>query len=459
MADRLKVAWQNGMSIDKVHFEQQERYIERNINQKTIFIHNNLYGVLHLAIAYEMLSQGKIALQRVEGIAKDGSIFNAPEQDSLPIPLDIKESKVSNPVITLKIQTNVDSTPEISMQNSIPNSKFISTQALIASTSYDEALNPAIKQNYSNNISHTQNKINVMLASIRISLGFLGDKLPNELEFPICKIKSIDSSNKITLDETFIPTSLDISKLPPIIAFIDEMIYSTAQHKNSLNEIFKGIDKTKNTLDFTTYLSLNLFKKWNLQFLNIKSKDKIHPEFFYDKLLEFQIDLMSICEYDKVSEFLQYNHENLTETILPLIEHTRVMFAKVVSPRYIVAKVMNNGNGFYDCMFDNAGIVKNSDIFFAVRADVSLDFLQNNFKSQSKIHTQSKIKNIVASQLKGLNIIQIQMLPSNLPHLNGYVYYKIDENDKQILNNESIISFYITTNIKNPDIKVWAILH
>ena len=35
MAENLKVVWYNGMSVDKIHFEQQERYLERNINLKT----------------------------------------------------------------------------------------------------------------------------------------------------------------------------------------------------------------------------------------------------------------------------------------------------------------------------------------------------------------------------------------------------------------------------------------
>ena len=34
MAENLKVVWYNGMSVDKIHFEQQERYLERNINLK-----------------------------------------------------------------------------------------------------------------------------------------------------------------------------------------------------------------------------------------------------------------------------------------------------------------------------------------------------------------------------------------------------------------------------------------
>ncbi|RDU62932.1 type VI secretion system baseplate subunit TssK [Helicobacter didelphidarum] len=465
MANNLKVAWLNGMSIDKVHFEQQERYMERNINQKTIALHNYFYGILHLELASDLLSQGKIAVQRISGIAQDGSVFNAPEEDLLPIPLEISNSNLKNPIITLRIQTSLDTIADISIQNAIADSKYIATQALISSRIHDEMQlkneeSIQLSDDETINTSYSQEKINVLLASLRLSLGFLGNKSPNELEIPICKIKNIDSNNKITLDDSFIPTSLDIAKISMVRMFIDEMIHSTKQHKDSLTLIFKGIDQTKNTLDFSTYLSLNLLKKWNLIFQTLKYKDKLHPEYLYDKLIEFQADLMAFQNDEKFSHFIPYNHTNLTETITPILNNLRITFAKIIAPKYIMANVVNVGNGFYDCMFDNAGIIENSEIFLAVSSTSSLEYLQANFKTQCKILTQSKIRNIVASQLKGINIEQIPLIPSSLPHLNGYVYYKLDKSDKsfEAFKNENIISLYITTNILNPDIKIWAIL-
>ena len=62
MANQLKVAWFNGLNIDKIHFEQQERYFQRNIDLKTIEVSNNLYGIIDLKFSNELLIQGKIAL-------------------------------------------------------------------------------------------------------------------------------------------------------------------------------------------------------------------------------------------------------------------------------------------------------------------------------------------------------------------------------------------------------------
>ena len=96
----------------------------------------------------------------------------------------------------------------------------------------------------------------------------------------------------------------------------------------------------------------------------------------------------------------------------------------------------------------------------AISSNVDNDYLLKNFKEQCKIHTQSNIKNIVASQLNGLNVEQILIIPTILPRLNGYVYYRLDKNDKLFKSfvGENIISVYVTNNITNPDIKMWAIL-
>ena len=69
MADKLKVAWYDGLNVSSVHFEQQERFLQRAIDSKTIEVFSNLYGITTLEFSKEMLIQGKSAITRVEGIA------------------------------------------------------------------------------------------------------------------------------------------------------------------------------------------------------------------------------------------------------------------------------------------------------------------------------------------------------------------------------------------------------
>lgn len=463
MADKLKVAWFNGLNIDKIHFEQQERFFSRNVDLKTIGVFSNLYGVIDLEFSNEMLLQGKVALTKVSGIAKDGSIFNAPEQDLLPEPLEINYDSLTNSVVVLKISTGLSSVADLALQNNLPNSKYISLRSIIASRIYDDASTDILKriedEEELDNLTFTQEKISLALASLRLKLGILGNATPDELELPIAKIKNIDSNKKIELRDDFVPTCLNINKIPIIKSFLEENIHSIKQHKMVLSSVFKGIDQTKNTLDFSTYLSLNLLKKWYLIFSHLASKDKLHPEFLYEKLLEFQGELGAFNNEDTFLEFISYKHDNLNETFLSFMNNLRILFSKVTSPRYTMAKVIDNHNGFYDFIFDNSGILEEAEVYLAVSAEVTQEYLLQNFKTQSKVHTQSKIKNIVATQLKGLNLDQVPNIPSSIPYLNGYVYYKLDKKDDLFrdFKGENIVSLYLTKNIKNPDMKMWAV--
>lgn len=460
MANSLKVAWINGMNIDRVHFEQQERYIERCINQKTIEVFENFYGIFDIEFHSEMLSQGKISLSRVSGIGPDGTIFNAPDEDFLPEPLEIKSGIQAGAVIVLKIPMSVDTVADLSVQNSLPDTKYIATQSMISSKTFDDTTRVNLGDMEDNKLSssYSQEKINVIMASLRLSLGILGSKSSNEMEIPICRIKSVDLNKNITLDDKFIPTSLNIAKIPFIITFIEEMLHATAGHRESLSETFAGINKASTTIDFETYIALNILKKWNILFSHLKNKSRLHPEYFYEKLLEFQADLLSLDINSNMYDYIRYDHFNIAESLVGTINKVKLLFSHIVAPKYIPA-VISNTNGMFVCSFDNVSILQESTIYMAVKGECSLETVQTTFKKQSKVGTCDKIRKLVVSQLDGLNIEQLTIVPSILPHLNDYVYFKIDKTDVMWgeFKNENSIAVYITQRIPNPDIKVWAV--
>ena len=386
MSEKLKVVWYNGMNVDKVHFEQQERYFERNLNLKTISSFSNLYGVLDLEISSDLLLQGKIGLTKISCISQDGTIFNAPDQDELPEPLEISPSELNSAIIVLKLPIS-SGLVDISLQNNLPNLKFIAKQALISSRVHDEASNDILnelddKDDFELSSAFTQDKENLILASQRSSLGVFGSKMPYELSIPICKIKNIDLNKQITLDEKFIPTCIDISKNTFITNFIEELSFATKQHQESYFGLLGGVDQAKNRLDFSTYLTLNMLKKWHLIFSYLLKKDKFRPEYLYEKLVDFQADLLALSHDNSFSEFIAYDHNNLTQTFVPLINNLRLLFSHILSPKYIMAQIVKNNHGFYDCIFDNPSIIENSEIYFAIHSDTKNEYLLKNFKEQ-----------------------------------------------------------------------------
>ena len=395
MANSLKVAWINGMNIDRVHFEQQERYIERSINQKTIDIFENLYGIFDIEFQSEMLSQGKIGVNRVSGVSPDGTIFKAPDEDFLPEPLEIKSGIQAGAVIVLKIPMSVDTVADLSVQNSLPDTKYIATHSMVSSKTFDDTTRSKLGDMEDNKLtsSYSQEKISVIMASLRLSLGVQGSKSSNEIEIPVCRIKSIDLNKNITLDDKFIPTSINIANIPLVITFLEEMLHATAGHRDNLAETFAGISKASTTIDFETYIALNILKKWNILFSHLKNKSKLHPEYFYEKLLEFQADLLSLDINSGVYEYIRYDHLNIAASIVSTINKVKLLFSHIVAPKYIPA-VISGDNGIFVCSFDNVSILKESTIYMAVKGECSLETVQTTFKMQSKVGTSLKLETL-----------------------------------------------------------------
>ncbi|MCE3047616.1 type VI secretion system baseplate subunit TssK [Helicobacter kayseriensis] len=461
MINHLKIAWSNGINIDRVHFEQQERYFEHTINYKTIQTQDNLFGILHCSFNQEMLRQGKIALDYISGVAQDGSVFNAPNDDRLPDPLEVNPSIMQDSIVALKIPISVDTIADMSIQNSLPDTRYIVSTTPIGSKVFDDTNTNFFMSNEEKALhsSTSQEQINVFTASLRLSLGFLGSKNSNELEIPICKIKTIGLNGNITLDEKFIPTTLNISTHPIITNFLEEIVYSTNQYYTQLVEGIKDVSKAKTSIDFSSFAALGVLKKWNILFSYLKHKTKIHPEFFYQKLIEFQADLYGINFKLEEKDFIAYNHLDISSSIITLIDHTKFLFSQIATPKYISATTTSNGHGFYLCSFDNLSIIQQSSIYFAISSPKGTAFIQQHFQSQSKVTSEAMIRQKISSQSDGIGIEMLSIVPPILPHLNDFVYYKIDKNDPlyhEILG-DSRIAFYISNIIDDPEIKMWAI--
>lgn len=135
--------------------------------------------------------------------------------------MEIKSGIQAGAVIVLKIPMSVDTVADLSVQNSLPDTKYIATHSMVSSKTFDDTTRSKLGDMEDNKLtsSYSQEKISVIMASLRLSLGVQGSKSSNEIEIPVCRIKSIDLNKNITLDDKFIPTSINIANIPLVITF------------------------------------------------------------------------------------------------------------------------------------------------------------------------------------------------------------------------------------------------
>jgi len=71
------------------HFQQHDRYFENLIHHRCRAIRPYGYGFYRVAIDRELLQIGKLAIAECQGVFPDGTPFNMPDEDPLPLPLEI----------------------------------------------------------------------------------------------------------------------------------------------------------------------------------------------------------------------------------------------------------------------------------------------------------------------------------------------------------------------------------
>jgi len=91
MTEKNKVIWSEGMFLLPQHFQQHDRYLENLINARCLGLRAYNWGFYSFVLDKELLKLGKLALSECAGIFPDGTPFDLPEDDALPLPLNVPE--------------------------------------------------------------------------------------------------------------------------------------------------------------------------------------------------------------------------------------------------------------------------------------------------------------------------------------------------------------------------------
>src|SRR6188472_4332110 len=102
MSAHNKVVWSEGLFLQPQHFQQQDRYLERYIETRCEPLIPHSWGFTEIELERDLLSIGKFGLRRAAGVFPDGTPLRMPDDDPLPVPIDI-ESPDRDQVVYLAV--------------------------------------------------------------------------------------------------------------------------------------------------------------------------------------------------------------------------------------------------------------------------------------------------------------------------------------------------------------------
>ena len=107
-----KVIWTEGMFLQPLHFQQQDRNFQQWVESRCGGLQSFSWGITHLEIDQQLLTLGKFAITVCRGVFPDGTPFSIPEQHPAPTPLEVSAA-AKNEIIYLALPVQRISGKEI----------------------------------------------------------------------------------------------------------------------------------------------------------------------------------------------------------------------------------------------------------------------------------------------------------------------------------------------------------
>jgi type VI secretion system protein ImpJ len=436
-----KVVWSEGMFLKPQHFQQQVRYFEHLIIGRAKMFYPWDWGLVEFALNEHLLKSGKIAIEICRGILPDGTVFDIPGRDNLPLPIDIPEG-THNCIVYLGVALQRLGVPEI----------FVAT-----SKDKDFRYSPEIVEMDDANLEGTPAPVQIAKLSFRVMLE--NEDRENFTCLGIAKINEVKSDREIILDENFIPSSLRISASKSLKNFVQEIQGLLYYRGNGLSQRVRE-GGSGGVAEISDFLLLQVINRYELIFRHFHQKLNKHPQQFYMLLLQLVGELSTFTVQEGrpilVSEYI---HHDLEGTFSPVISELRRSLSVVLEENAVSIHLeKQSGSLWIASAFDKA-LFQKSIFILAVSANIPSESIRQEFPVQVKISSLEEIRNLVNRALPGITLQALPVVPREIPYHANYIYFLLERKHElwKKLNHSAGIAFHVSGEFPGIQLELWAV--
>lgn len=442
MIKQRKIVWSEGMFIQPQHFQQQERYLEYVINARAMTQQNYGWGFLTYALNNDLLNLGKIGIDQATGIFPDGTLFQFPMSDDVPLILDI-DTNIRDQLIYLAIPLVHPSQTEIALQEDNFLTRYRSTESeLIDNTS----------------LNFSSTKISLAKLNPRLLAGTAD--LTQFAILPVARVIECRSDGKVVLDEDFIPPVINCHAIIKLQLFMKELKALLTQRAESLATRMGDVNRAHGVSAITDFLLLQITNQYELLLEHLLQRSSIHPEQLYITALQLVGNLASFGQQQKrPAKFSAYDHNDLAASFKPLMRELRLALNAVIEPMAFMLPLVKQKFGIQVATIHDKALFDYASFIIAVKADIPTESLLQHFNNQTKIGPAEQIRQLINLQLPGVNLNVLPVAPAQIPFNSKYIYFELEpEGDLwQQIKTTGSIAIHTSGDLPNLSLELWAI--
>ena len=413
MSEFNRVVWSEGMFLRPQHFQQHDRFVEALVDGRSRGLRPYDWGFSQLTVDTGQLAAGKIALKQCRGIFQDGTPFNLPMDDGLPLPLDVPEDS-RNCIVYLSLPLRRIESAEIDSEMS-PDSlaRFRLTEREVR-----------------DNNSGADGRFAVQVGGLRPRLMLERQERGGYASLGVARIIEVKADRSILLDERYVAPALACVSSTYLTGFLRELegLLHTRAEALAGRVAGAGHGGVAEVADFMLLQTLNRYEPL---IEHLAYGALLHPEDFYRLGLQLAGELSTYYRSTKrPASFPAYNHDDLQATLTPLIDELRTLLSMVLEQNAIQIPLSKPRFGVYAAKRPDRNLLDNAMFVLAANAQVAPDLLRSQFPPQVKIGPVEEIQQLVRSALPGISIHPLSVAPRQLPFHAGFSYFELDKHSE-----------------------------
>ena len=441
MSSRNRVIWREGLFIKPQHFQQQQRHSDYALHARLSALSDYFYGLQSLAINEDYLGFGRIALVGATGILPDGTVFNIPNDDVLPTPLEVTDASVANQKVYLALPLSVSGVNEVNQGGQVATRL--------------QAHRHDVRD------LHSEGGDVVSLEVGRVSLRLMLEREDRSAYASLAIARILDKrpDGGLVLDPNFMPCSISVSAIPTLKRFLGESAGLVAERARSLSQRIAAPGQ-QGVADVAAFMMLQLLNRAQPQLSHLARLGTLHPERLHEALVQLCGELMTFTDESRLPpEFPSYRHDDQQVSFEPVMLALRQALSTVLSPRAVSIQLRKHQYGIMVAMVNESELMTSADFVLAVRARMPQEQLRKQLLQQTKVASSDKIRELISLQLPGIPLLPLPVAPRQLPYHAGYSYFQLDRQSPawQMLAVGNTLAFHIAGDFPELDMQLWAI--